>query len=73
MQAKANRADWRGRPPELTELEIYRRALNRIMRCSERDLNRYVAKVDEIACEALAMGLEVQTGGRPEPRLTASG
>jgi hypothetical protein len=40
----------------LSEAEIYRRALERIVRCNEKSCERYVAKVDAIACEALALG-----------------
>ena len=39
----------------MTEREkIYRKALERIAACNEGNLERYCAKVDEIACEALA-------------------
>lgn len=38
----------------MTEREkIYRKALERIANCKERDCERYVAKVDAIAVEAL--------------------
>jgi hypothetical protein len=35
--------------------EIYRTALERIARCDEKSCERYVAVVDAIACEALAL------------------
>lgn len=38
----------------MTATEVYRDALERIARCSEKDLERYVLAVDAIACEALA-------------------
>lgn len=40
----------------MTETEIYRRALELISRCNEATCERYVAKVDGIVCEALALG-----------------
>jgi hypothetical protein len=40
----------------MSEVEIYRAALERIARCNEGNCERYVAKVDAIACEALALG-----------------
>ena len=40
----------------MSELEIYRNALERIARCNEANCERYVAAVDAIACEALALG-----------------
>lgn len=40
----------------MSEVEIYRRALERIVRCNEKSCERYVAVVDAIACEALALG-----------------
>lgn len=35
------------------KLKIAFDALNRIARCAEKDCERYVAKIDEIAVEAL--------------------
>lgn len=41
----------------MTELEtIYRKALERICRCDERDLSRYCLKVDGIALDAIIEG-----------------
>lgn len=40
----------------MTETEIYKLALERIVRCNEKSCERYVAVVDAIACEALALG-----------------
>lgn len=40
----------------MTETEIYRKALERIAKLNEKSLERYVAKADEIAVDALVHG-----------------
>lgn len=40
----------------MTELEIYRKAIERIVSCSIPDPTRYIMKVDEIALEAKIKG-----------------
>jgi hypothetical protein len=42
----------------IQEKDLYRKALERIARCDENDCERYVRKVDDITCEALARGDE---------------
>jgi len=44
----------------MTEVQIYRRALERIAKLNTRTCEQYVAKADAIAVEALVMGDSVQ-------------
>lgn len=43
----------------MTELEIYKRALQRIANLNCRSVERYIARVDEIAIDALVAGENV--------------
>jgi hypothetical protein len=50
----------------MTEREkIYRKALERIARCNEQNLERYVAKVDAIAVDALVHADALDDHGLP--------
>ena len=55
----------------VTELEIYELALKRIVGLGNLSLERYVAKADSIACEALAKGEEARQANLDHQRKAA--